>query len=479
LKIIITLFVMSFFGGIFKMIDTQSQQQTQSLEEVLNIFHNQEKTLFSYTEKLPHAVDPIELFSSFKQYKGNRMFWSSPDDSFIYVGLGEAKKIICEENRFQAIEEVWRKLINESIIHNPYSLPGTGPVLFGGFSFDPEEKSSLWSNFPNSRMILPKYSLVIKDDATYLTINILSDQQMSVSEIVYSYEHLKNSLFALDFEPSSPNLTHVEALKSREWLETIEHAKKLINNNELSKVVLARELVAAFDEPIDTSTVLYNLLEQQKQSYVYAIESGEDCFIGATPERLIKVESNRLFTTCLAGTAPRGETLMEDERIEKELLQDQKNLEEHQFVVQTIKEAIDTCSFDIEMPNSPTVMKLKNLQHLYTPIEATLKEGYSILNLVEKLHPTPAMGGVPREKALQFIHHFETLNRGWYAAPLGWIDSAGNGEFVVGIRSGLIQGKKASLFAGCGIVKDSNPDTEFLETDIKFKPMLMALGGAK
>src|SRR5690625_2189317 len=301
----------------------------------------------------------------------------------------------------------------------------------------------------------------------------------------------------------------------------------------------------SLEDEIIVGDVLEKLIETQPNSYIFAIEKGSDCFVGATPERLVKVTGNELLSTCLAGTAPRGETKEADEKIGSDLLNDAKNCEEHEYVVQMIKESIDpaceniyipdkpviyplanlqylytpvTADFkegntiidlvkkinsdllndaknreeheyvvqmnkesidsaceNINIPDKPVIYPLANLQHLYTPVTADLKEGNTINDLVKKLHPTPALGGLPSEAALQFIRDHERLDRGWYGAPVGWLDDRFNGEFAVAIRSGLIQADEASIFAGCGVMKDSVPEHEYEETNVKFLPMLNVL----
>jgi len=225
------------------------------------------------------------------------------------------------------------------------------------------------------------------------------------------------------------------------------------------------------------SRVLQELLNKQANSYVFAFEKESDCFVGATPERLVKLEQDKVLSTCLAGTAPRGETKEEDKAIGQSLLHDSKNREEHDFVVRMIKNGIKHYCTNVVIPASPVLYPLKNLQHLYTPVTAALKKGYSIFDIIGELHPTPALGGTPTQASLKFIRDNELLDRGWYGAPVGWLDSNRNGEFAVAIRSGLIQGDEASLFAGCGIVKDSDIEKEYEETNIKFLPMLTVFGG--
>ncbi|WP_226374402.1 isochorismate synthase [Virgibacillus alimentarius] len=243
------------------------------------------------------------------------------------------------------------------------------------------------------------------------------------------------------------------------------------------KIVLARELRLELKNKAEISAIIDKLIKTQATSYIFAFENGNDCFIGATPERLVKLEKNQLLSTCLAGTAPRGNTKEEDTRIGISLLDDEKNREEHDFVVKMIKRAINDYCTDIDIPGKPVIYPLKNLQHLFTPVIAKLKDKYSIFDIVRELHPTPALGGTPTEESLAFIREHEQLDRGWYGAPIGWLDSNQNSEFAVAIRSGLIKGDKASLFAGCGVVKDSDIEAEYEETNIKFLPMLSVLGG--
>ncbi len=241
--------------------------------------------------------------------------------------------------------------------------------------------------------------------------------------------------------------------------------------------MLARELEAEFKQPININDVLVNLVNHQTDSFIYIFDQGDDAFISATPERLVKADDNELLSTCLAGTIKRGETPDEDSLLAHQLLNDEKNRSEHQYVVSMIKEAIEPLTYSIDIPTSPVILPLRSLQHLYTPVTARLKESQTIFDLIEKLHPTPALGGEPRHVAMQFIEENEPFERGWYAAPVGWVDADDNGEMAVAIRSALINQNKATLFAGCGIVEESDPLAEYEETKLKFTPMLEALGG--
>ena len=194
---------------------------------------------------------------------------------------------------------------------------------------------------------------------------------------------------------------------------------------------------------------------------------------------MVKKEENQVLSTCLAGSIKRGRTAKEDRQLGEQLLNDDKNLIEHNIVVKMIKDSLKHCCYDLDVPEAPALLKTKNIQHLYTPVKGFMKAGNSLLSMVERLHPTPALGGFPKESAIDKIRELEPMHRGWYAAPIGWFDHEDNGEFVVAIRSGLIEGNKAALFAGCGIVEESDPKSEYFETKIKLKPMLSALGGVE
>jgi isochorismate synthase len=179
--------------------------------------------------------------------------------------------------------------------------------------------------------------------------------------------------------------------------------------------------------------------------------------------------------TALAGSFPRGATVGDDQALGAQLLASAKERHEHAVVVRNIRSVLADLCMRIEAPATPTLMKMRNVQHLFTPVTAQLRGNSSVLTLVERLHPTPAVGGWPREVALAFLREHEELDRGWYAAPIGWLDANGDGEFAVALRSALVDGTSATLFAGCGIVADSDPQSEYQETLLKLRPMLNAL----
>ncbi|MCC6415781.1 MAG: isochorismate synthase, partial [Opitutaceae bacterium] len=198
-------------------------------------------------------------------------------------------------------------------------------------------------------------------------------------------------------------------------------------------------------------------------------------FIGASPERLVRVHGGMLTTEALAGSAPRGSDSAEDERLGAALLASAKDRHEHQLVLDSIVRRLKPLGLQLELSSEPRLRKLANVQHLHTPVRAALPVGVRVLDVLAGLHPTPAVGGVPREAALAGIRQMENFPRGLYAGAIGWIDGHGNGEFFVGLRSALINGHRARLYAGAGIVAASQPEQELAETELKFMAMERAL----
>lgn len=473
-------------GGGFIVVMIQQNIVLDEVEKQIEEakLYNKE-ILFTLVEKV-EAKDPLLIFEAgMKRFGGSRSFWNDSDDCMSIVGLGEAYCIEMNDSHFQFsdVEKRWRQLILDSAIKMDDYISGTGPILIGGFSFDPlKEKSFLWRNYPNAKFTLPKYMYTLNENQAWLTVNVVCNQESNAKEIVNDYYLMKHELFQtqqFSLDTLSHNKYIENEIEPEKWMETVRTAANEIQHGELEKVVLARETRLTFTSKIHLTRVIGNLRHNQANSYIFAFEMGDDCFVGATPERLVKKENHQILSTCLAGSIGRGSTMDEDTALGEALLNDKKNLIEHGVVVHMIKEAMQEVCETISVPDGPTLYKTRHIQHLYTPVIGHARENTSLLSVVEKLHPTPALGGFPQEKALKKIREIELLDRGWYGAPIGWLDFKGDGEFAVGIRSGLIQNQEISLFAGCGIVEDSDPVSEYYETKMKFKPMLSALEGIK
>jgi menaquinone-specific isochorismate synthase len=459
------------------MVEVKEETIRSTLDKVIRNLHSSESKLVSFTKKMD-SINPLHFFEAGLHLHMERSFWMSTLDNFTLVGLGNAFTITAESG-VTGLDRTWETVLTNAVIHNPYKVPGTGISAIGGMDFDPEKpRSDLWDAFSKNELRIPIFMLLVNEEASYLTVTVHvtgKDDPDRIDQILTEQEKWLVTYQAK--QQQKPTIMEKKEVEPDQWRNLVQQTTSYISESSLEKVVLARELQLTFSEKIGITEALRGLMESQPTSYIFAYEKDQNCFIGATPERLVKVEHNELLSTCLAGTAPRGNTENEDSELGYQLLHDQKNLEEHNFVVQMIRESIEEFCVEMQIPDKPVLYKLRNLQHLYTPVRGVFQEGFSIFDVIKKLHPTPALGGEPTEEALTYIRDHELLDRGWYGAPFGWVDSYQNGEFAVAIRSGLIQGNKASLFAGCGVVKDSDPQAEFEETRIKFLPMLNILGG--
>jgi menaquinone-specific isochorismate synthase len=439
------------------------------------------KILVSFVHKV-NNIAPLSFFSyGEKEYKGKRYFWKHAIEKEWIVGLGTVYTIQKEEDidRFQEAKNEWKSILKNSYIFNSFQrINGVGPVLLGGISFLPmKRQNNEWENFHDIHFYLPELMLTVTEDDSYLTENYLLDPNLQkpklqdVSQIINKIETInpqKNTeLTVVSTNEKYPN----------DWIRNVNKAIDMLKKKELNKIVLAREVEIEFNDELSHECIIQRLMNDQQSSYIFAIESGEDCYLGASPERLIRKVDQTISSVCLAGSTPRGKTEDEDKLLGEDLLKDQKNLDEHQFVVDMIYDSLKKVTKEVTVPDRPVLIKMRDIQHLYTPVKGKIEKDTTIFDIIKQLHPTPALGGTPKEKALELIPQLEFFERGFYAAPLGWVDYKGDGEFIVAIRSGLIKAKKALLFAGCGIVENSNAEHEFEETVVKLRPMLRALGG--
>ncbi len=415
-----------------------------------------------------------------EHYKGERFYWQNREKTMTLVGLGHAYTIQhnAKNDRFDAVEAEWKNL-TKNCVKGQSELQ---PILFGGFTFDPQnDVTGEWTDFPESYFALATYQLVIRDDKAFVSIHLISKDGQAESQfeaLRKERDHLIHAAQVKEVKTySKPEITSYFEPYKEPYLASIEQVTALIKQKKADKVVIARSLALQFKEQVSSPQVLSQIIHEQPESYLFGLERQELLFFGASPERLVKVEKGRAFSSCVAGSIKRGKTAEEDEAYGQSLLNDSKNGGEHQYVVDMIAETFRKNCVEMTIPDSPRLLKIRDIQHLYTPVEGQLNSEATILQLTKSLHPTPALGGVPRIEAMAAIRKYEPMNRGLYAAPIGWVDAEGNGEFAVAIRSAALLNDKAYLYAGGGIVADSEPQSEYEETLVKFRPMLRALGG--
>ena len=409
-----------------------------------------------------------------------RLLWDAPGESTV-VGGGVAAALDAPggTDRFDAVRAGANSLLDSGDVHA--GTEAACPRLFGGFAFhDDGCTRDPWLDFPAARFVLPRVQVTYTDErGTWLTVNAVGEDATAAaveSRLADERERLA-SVEASTAESAPPGIESRERTTSKdEWRESVEAALSRIEGGSLNKVVLAQALSATLASDLSMPDVLARLDDKYPDCYRFLVEPETDgtvppAFFGVTPELLVSRRGRTVNTDALAGTTGRGDTPAEDEWLAEELLGDAKNVHEHELVAETVREQLSPFAESVGV-GEMRVKRLANVQHLYSPISTTLREDAHVLDLVEALHPTPAVGGLPPDAALDTIRDTEPFDRGWYAAPVGWFDAAGNGTFAVAIRSAVAAGREATLFAGVGIVADSDPDREWDEVQLKYRPIL-------
>jgi menaquinone-specific isochorismate synthase len=412
-----------------------------------------------------------------------RFYWESDDLALAAFGV-TAELTAWGAGRFQAIQQKTRQLFTDSLIDNGGNL-WARPRLFGGFSFtDDFVPDNTWSIYTPAYFVLPHYQLAQLNGETWLTINATLQPDEKPDDVLPQLREALEVRYKMLLNATLPTSTlHGNPIDVKypmpyeTWERIITEATTRVKASELDKVVLSRVCEIRFAERVHVNSALEYLGEKYADCYRFLFEPRPyHAFFGATPELLAKVEGHTIETMGLAGSIRRGTSYQEDLDLANHLLNDPKERTEHALVVQAIRDNLSRLTDDLTIPDGPQVYRLSNIQHLYTPIKGHLIQAEGILSIVEMLHPTPALGGAPRDRAMDFIRQAEPVPRGWYAAPVGWIDSSLDGMFGVAIRSAVSEDRRVWLYAGAGIVGDSISQKEWDETALKFKPMLNALG---
>ncbi|GAA3937042.1 isochorismate synthase [Actinomadura viridis] len=368
------------------------------------------------------------------------------------VGWGEAARLDLPggPDRFTVADRWLRELFGAASIDDPVQAPGSGPVAFGGFGFDPKS--------PDSVLIVPRRILGRRDGHAWLTT--IGDD---------------TDPLALLHPPTPPTrLTWSDgALTAPAWERAVAAAVDRIRHGHLGKVVLARDLHAHATRPIDARVLLQRLAARFPACYTFSCAG----LVGATPELLIRRTGDELASLVLAGTTARGTGPADDTARRAALLASTKDREEHAYAAEMVRDALAPLCSELTVPDQPELLTLPNVMHLASAVSGRLDSRRSVLDVVAALHPTPAVCGTPTTTALQLIRELEGMDRGRYAGPVGWIDSRGDGEWGIALRCAQIEGTHARLFAGCGIVADSDPAAELAEAQSKFRAMQYALEG--
>lgn len=413
---------------------------------------------------------------------GARFAWASADGSLELAGAGSAAEFFAWGNaRFDTLNRAARALFADAMQADNMP-PLAGPRLFGGFAFRHDfTPDNTWSIYTPAWFVLPHYQLARAQDETWLTINAQIPQDEAPTAMMKALEAaLRTKINQLrDDRPGrdqqQSRLLDIDyPMSLAAWTRMIEQARASIHAGELNKVVLSRAAELRFNGAVQLLPILRHLANHYGDCYRFLFEPRPRyAFYGASPELLAAVSGRQLHTMALAGSIKRGATTAEDEQLGRQLLQSAKDRSEQQIVIDKICERLSPLARSLDVQQI-RLRKLRHIQHLHTPIHARLKVASGLLPLANALHPTPALGGDPRHAALRIIHQLEPIPRGWYGAPVGWLDAQLDGQFAVAIRSAVAQESRVWIYAGAGIVARSQAQAEWDETALKLRPMLGA-----
>ncbi len=431
------------------------------------------------------AIDPLSLLHELNRKNQAHFYFEKRFDQEAVVAI--ASTILFQtdgKSRFAEAQSFIQTIIKHIIYPESSEQPGRSLCFFCAFTFE-DTMGDLDDTVPAATVLLPRWQLIRQPHTCRLVANLrvdLASDEAELNQLAHDLIQEFQTIQAVKYR--MPVLVESLATPRQSW-DLIEshdfrNAAKLalsdIRRHHLNKLVLAHAVDVLSYLPFQWIHCLDNLRQMHPDCYIFSTSQGQGShFIGASPERLLSIRSQHLVIDALAGSAPRGQTQADDIELGQRLLHSAKERHEHQLVVDFIVQCMQQFDLVPKHRLHPDVLHLSNIQHLHTPIRATLPQDVSPLDILAQLHPTPAIAGLPRDAARAAIAEYEPFARSLYAGALGWVDGEHNSEFIVGIRSAWLQGCRARLFAGAGIVDGSDPDRELAEVRLKLRALLQAL----
>jgi isochorismate synthase len=439
--------------------------------------------LVSVTIALDSAPDPAALFGAALHADLEPTLWLQPAADLAMVGIGRAWAVRADgPARFGAVAAAWEQRLSGAGIRDEVGgRPGSGPILLGGLGFTGNVPAdSVWSPFDAASLVLPELLFGRNGRTAWLTASMIED---GTGNALARLERLWTRLVEesapgrrVPDDSPTPLTIAGEHPDRQSWDRLVDRLAGAVGRGRLDKVVLARRVDLAATENIDVVAAIGYLAATSATSTTYAFTRGGSVFLGATPERLISTKNKAFQTVAIAGTIRHDDDPAVEAALAAELLASDKDREEHEIVVETLRSMLEPVASEMRVAPSPVVARFGTVQHLVTTVDGRLKDRAGILALAALLHPTPAVGGEPRALALELIAEHEGFERGWYAGPVGWVGADGDGEFAVALRCAVVSGRTAALFAGCGIVADSDAAREWEESRNKMQVVAAALG---
>jgi salicylate biosynthesis isochorismate synthase/menaquinone-specific isochorismate synthase len=442
-------------------------------------------TLASGTFELAGDADPTAIVAASRRVGEPWFSLEQPDRGAFALGALGAAHVLAASGpgRFRELAARWRALAAGALCVDDGSGPlGSGLVAVGGFAFASDGADAPeWDGFPPASLIVPRLAIARHRGRARLTVAVAVSPDDDPDELLAAAQTRLSELRADPLpltDPAPVGRYRVQSpMPPSHYEDAVARAVQRIRAGELRKLVLAREVRVHAPVDHDPGAVLGLLREAFPSCYVFAVGRGDATFVAASPELLVRREGQRASTVALAGSTRRSADPAVDDHLGERLLRSDKDREENEIVVRRITRALAPHSVWVTAAHEPGVVKVANIQHLATPIRAQLAAPLDAIELAGVLHPTPAVGGEPWGVAAGLIPALEGLDRGWYAGPVGFCDRSGDGEFCVSLRCALLRGPVARLFAGCGIVRDSDPAAELAETEVKLAALLPVLAG--
>jgi isochorismate synthase len=453
------------------------------LEQSLAQASRQGRSVVSATAELDPAIDPSALAFGSRQASDRWFCWEQPDrERFALAGIGTALEVVSRGQwRFAEVAADASLIAHELLQQGASELPsGAGPVFTGGFAFHPQgAREAHWASLPPAMLFLPEVSLWRRGERAYGTITVALNPRAETEKLLARARARLASIQTAALPPAAPGPLPGARVVSRaapgRYEEIVAEAVRRIGAGGLDKIVLAREVAVEAERAHDPAIVFAALREAFPSCFCFCCGTPEAAFLGASPELLVRRSGAVAATVGLAGSTRRSADPAVDDHLGENLLRSAKDREEHAIVVRQIERRLRGLAVWVDAAEEPQIVKVANIQHLASPIRAQLADARSAVELAGALHPTPAVGGEPRERALDAITELEGIDRGWYAGPVGWMDAAEDGEFCVALRSALLRDRVAHLYAGAGIVADSDPAAELAETELKLDAILPLL----
>lgn len=446
-----------------------------------NPFNNH--PIISYSQEI-EPLDPLVFLSVLQGDNQPIFYWQNQRKKEAIASIGAIKSLTISGNKYQERRDKYNRFqqCQKFINHNQKlfniineELEDCQPHFFTYFRFFEEDNNGDNQSFPSATIFLPLIQLIKKENKYFITINTNKYNQEINNYLSNDFSRKIELNYQINHQQNHQINHQLAEAKYQTFIDKVNQGLDAIALKKLSKIVVAHALEIKRERKFNLIKSLENLRSNHPDCYIFAIgNENNQYFIGASPERLLSIKDNQLVSDALAGSAPRGNNDEEDDLIGYKLLENEKEKREHQAVTNFIFNQLNTMGLEAKKA-SLQLLKLSNIQHLWTPIYAEIRNNINPLEIVSKLHPTPAVAGDPIDVACQEIEATEKFDRTLYAAPIGWLDSEGNCEFIVGIRSALIQDNYARLYAGAGIVTGSKPEQELTEIKLKFQALLQAL----